>query len=253
LSGVGNIIAIAWLRWKSFFKPDLLKLRLLLAKRGTKRALMLAPLLLALTFAALTDPSSQAISKAIRKKITAALKDPLALFAQRSPGGRSHASHLIKIKGPHERVLSTVRERPASPAAENPLLDTPPAILDIPPAAVAPPGPIPVIDNLPELPPAINPPSFPPSFPPFFPGGIVPGGPPGGPSTPPPSGPPPPVTPPITPPGSPPENPPLSPPSTPPTTIIPEPATWTMMGAGLAAAVSARRRMRKQRALIQKR
>lgn len=232
------------------FKCDLSKLRPLLAKRGTKRALVLAPLLLGLTFAALTDPNSQAISKAIRKKITAALKDPLALFAQRSPGGRSHASHLIKTKGPPERVLSTVRERPTSPAAENPLLDTPPAILDIPPAAVAPPGPIPIIDTLPELPPATNTPSFPPSFPPFFPGGFPPGGTPGGPSTPPPSSPPPPVTPPITPPVSPP----LSPPSTPPTMVIPEPETWTMMGAGLAAAVSARWRRRKQRrALVQKR
>jgi hypothetical protein len=236
---VGNIINTVWQRWKPFFKRGPSQLQSMLATRGitSKRALLLAPVLLALTFIAVTDPSSQAISKAIRKKISAALKDPLALFAQRSPGGRTHAAHLTKTKtGPHERLLSTVRDRPSPPGVASPLLDTPPAILDIPPGAFAL-VPFPTIDNIPELPP-INPPGFTPFIPTGFPGG-----PPGGPSTPPGS------PPPENPPGSPPVSPPVSPPSNPPTTVvIPEPATWTMMSLGLlAVALSARRRVRKQR------
>jgi hypothetical protein len=65
-------------------------------------------------------------------------------------------------------------------------------------------------------------------------------------------GPPPPGQPPgsPSPPGSSPPTPPGSPPLTPPgpPIPIPEPATWTMMGLGFLAAVSARRRTRKQRA-----
>jgi len=206
---------------------------------------LLAPFLLGLTFVAVTEPGGQAFSQAVGKKIIAALKDPLGLLAQRSPGKRSRTRHLTKTKGPHERVLSTVRERPLPTEAANPLLETPPAILDIPEGALAPaPTPLPAVETGPGV---FNPPFFTPSFPIVFPG-------PGGPSTLTPPGSTPPGTPPPgQPPGSPtpPGSPPLSPPGSPPpgTISLPEPATWTMMGLGsLAAVVSARRRARKQRA-----
>jgi len=238
-----------WLqRWKSTFEREPLRLYPLFKGRSQKRVLWLAPLLLGLTFVAVTDPGGQAFSQAVGKKIIAALKDPLGLLAQRSPGKRSRTRHLTKTKGPHERVLSTVRERPLPTEAANPLLETPPANLDIPEGALAPaPTPLPAVETGPEAP-VFNPPFFTPFFPIGFPG-------PGGPSTLTPPGPTPPGQPPVgPPPGQPPGSPtppgssPLSPP--PPGTIsLPEPATWTMMGLGfLAAVVSARRRARKQRA-----
>ena len=240
-------------RWKSTFKRESSRLHLLFAGRtvSQKRMLWLAPLLLGLTFVAVTDPGVPALGQAVGKKIIAALKDPLALLGQRSPGKRSGTRHLTKTKtGPHERVLSTVRERPA---AANPLLEAPPVVLDIPAGALAPaPTPLPTVETGPGV---FNPPFFTPFFPIDFPG-------PGGPSTPtppgstppgqPPVGPPPPGQPPgsPSPPGSSPPTPPGSPPLTPPgpPIPIPEPATWTMMGLGFLAAVSARRRARKQRA-----
>ena len=256
-------------RWKSHFKREPLRLYPLFTGRlaPPRRVLWLAPLLLGLTFVAVTDPGGHAFSQAVRKKIIAALKDPLGLLTQRSPGKRSSTRHLTKTKtGPHERVLSTVRERPMPaalpPEAANPLLETPPAVLDIPAGALAPaPPPLPAVETGPGAP-VFNPPFFTPFFPTGFPG-------PGGPSTPappgltppglahpgspppeqPPASPQPPGQPPAFPP--PPESPPLSPPGfTPPVTIsLPEPATWTMMGLGfLAAVVSARRRARKRRA-----
>src|SRR5690348_16804913 len=92
--------------WKSSFKREPLRLHPLFAQRAVtqKRLLWLAPLLLGLTFIAVTDPGGPALSQAVRKKIIAALKDPLGLLAQRSPGKRSATQHLTKTKGPHERV-----------------------------------------------------------------------------------------------------------------------------------------------------
>ena len=240
---MGNIFGTFWQRWTPYLKREPVRLHLLVP---SKRTLLLAPFLLGLTFVAVTEPGGQAFSQAVGKKIIAALKDPLGLLAQRSPGKRSRTRHLTKTKGPHERVLSTVRERPLPTEAANPLLETPPAILDIPEGALAPaPTPLPAVETGPGV---FNPPFFTPSFPIVFPG-------PGGPSTLTPPGPTPPGQPPVgPPPGQPPGSPtppgssPLSPP--PPGTIsLPEPATWTMMGLGfLAAVVSARRRTRKQRA-----
>ena len=82
-----------------------------------KRALVLAPVLVGLFFVAVMDPGSRAISKALRIRIADALKDPLSLFGERSPGGR-HPGALLSTKSnfaPHERVLSTIRDREPAP------------------------------------------------------------------------------------------------------------------------------------------
>lgn len=106
-----------------------------------KLAFLLVPLLVALLFAAQFRDS--ALSSVSVKTLAAALMDPIALLAQRSPGGRSGPLVTIKGKkvGPHERVLSTVRDRPAPDSANTPDTETLPAPvrLDIPPGAIAPP------------------------------------------------------------------------------------------------------------------
>jgi PEP-CTERM motif len=85
------------------------------AKRSVrwKRTLLLAPVLVGLFFVAVAEHSGLAINKMSAAGIIAALKDPLTLFAERSPGGRGSGALLpTKSKpGPHERVLSAVRER----------------------------------------------------------------------------------------------------------------------------------------------
>jgi hypothetical protein len=199
-----------------------------------KRTGSLALALVGLFFVAVAEHNSPAISKIIKRKIFAALKDPLNLLGERSPGERGPRV-LLSIKGPHERVLSTVRER------GTPL---PPAVLDSPDTTAAPEvfASIPVIPPEYDIPPqdqSGSPSSFGSApFAPFFPGappnssGITPsapGVPPG--DTPPPGSPPPPST--------------TS--DIPPVTItLPEPATWAMMILGLfAIGVAARRQMRK--------
>jgi hypothetical protein len=213
-----------------------------------KRALLLAPLLLGLVAVVGLEPGRRAvgrvISKTIREKIVAALKDPLALFAERSPGARS-AGALLSTKHvrPNERVLPTIRDRP-SPLGilDTPLQDTPPAVVDIPPGAF-----VPSPYNLANE--RVPTPIFTPLFPvPQFeipPGGGTPSG--GPPGTPP--GGPPEETP--TPPGgtpgtpTPPNQP--TPPGGPPVITLPEPATWTVMSLGLLAlGMAARRRARKK-------
>lgn len=175
-----------------------------------KRALLLVPVLLGLLIVSLVEHGDIAYGKIGPAAIVAALKDPLSLFAERSPGERG-AGTLLSTKGPHERVLSTVRDR-------EPFYDIPSAVEG--PAA-------PVLSALPQdgiLPADRLLDSFP-WAPPYY--GPWPGGPGTGPL------PPPPVTPPVTPP------PVTPPPVTPPvTTGVPEPATWLMMIFGLFAVMA---------------
>jgi hypothetical protein len=193
-----------------------------------KRAIALAPVLVGLFFVAMTDPGSRAAGKALGMKIAYALKDPLSLFGERSPGGRRPGA-LLSTKSdfaPHERVLSTIRDRESSPeippGADNPIFAAVPEALQLPPGTEIP------------GPPASGPPFS--NTPIFFPGPP----PPTGVSTPPPSD-----TPPGTPPGTPPDTPPTTetPPAIPPGTIpIPEPASWLIVSMGLLALGMARRR-----------
>jgi hypothetical protein len=218
------------------------RFHLIAARRSArrKRALLLTPLVIGVLILAVGQ-GREAISRVAKEKIIAALKDPLSLFTDRSPGERRLGALLASKKGgPRERVLSTVRDRPqaadASPT-DNPIFTPPPAFESTSP----PPG----------IPPASGPPFSDTPF--FFPGpprgappggippqGLPPGGIPPGETPPggiPPGGIPPGGTPPGgTPPGGPPETPPVP---------IPEPATWTVMLLGLAAAGAVARAARR--------
>ena len=217
-----------------------------------RRTLLLAPALLSLFFLAAAEydrsdasgAGKEGIVVALKDRILAALADPLAVLAARSPGSRGPGKlRMTKSRAaPYERVLSEVRERPV--------------VIDLPPAAVAPV----VAENAPEV---ASYPSVPPaesannqssesSFPtpvnsPFgLPGAPVSesGGtdtPPGGPGSGdiPPGGPGGIITPPggTDTPGSP-----GGPDTPPPTIALPEPATWLSMILGLAVIVTMRRR-----------
>jgi hypothetical protein len=83
------------------------------AKRSKrwKRAALLTPVLVGLSFVAVVEGGHPAAGKAGTKGgLFAALADPLSLFSDRSPGGRG-AGPLLSTKPPHERVLSEVRDR----------------------------------------------------------------------------------------------------------------------------------------------
>jgi hypothetical protein len=198
------------------------------AGRGVKWALLLVLIPVSLAFLAAIERGNPATSKAIRRKIIAALQDPLNLLDERSPGGRG-SRILLSIKGPHERVLSTVRER-------EPPLDITPAVAD-PIVAAAPEA----VASIPIVPPEFEtrpqnqtaglplPSPFFPDVPPVF---LSPTSTPSPPNIP--------VGTPAPPPGSP------GNPSNPGTIIIPEPASWAMMILGLLAIGAAvRRRARK--------
>ncbi|MCW6531464.1 PEPxxWA-CTERM sorting domain-containing protein [Sphingomonas sp. MMSM20] len=153
--------------------------------------------------------------------VTAALADPLAMFTDRSPGGRA-AGALTQTKGPRERVATNVRHRPPAPKPATPVERVLTSLRERPP----------IIADVPDLPFGATPPYVPPTdiiSPPVGPGPvpIVPFIPPltngggssgGGCCTPP-------VTPPVTPPGG-----------------VPEPATWAMMLIGFFSIGAALRR-----------
>lgn len=124
------------MRTPSGRKSDLRQLRNASAGRWVKwkRAFLLAPLLASLLFVSLVERADVAFGKTGRAMVVAALKDPLSLFADRSPGERGTGPLQMTKSGPHERVLSTVRDRepPAddlADAADIPATD-PAAILD---------------------------------------------------------------------------------------------------------------------------
>lgn len=232
LTGVENIFGTGLLRTRFPLRradgPP--RFHLIAARRSArhKRALLLTPVLVGL-LALAVGPSREAISKVSRQMILAALQDPLSLFSDRSPGERRPGALLsTKGGGPHERVLSTVRERPQAsdlpPGSDIPIFPTaPPADQFTGPPAFGPP-----FSNTPFSYPGPPPPGFPPGGIP--PGGIPPGGPPTGgppPGGPPPGGPPPDGPPPGgPPPGGPPETPPIP---------VPEPATLPITIFGLLA------------------
>ncbi len=140
--------------------------------------------------------------------IAAALKDPLSVLEQRSPGSRREGA-LFQIKqapvhraAPKERVLSNMRERPEAAPEES---AGPSNFVDLEPKdSLVPPG----VDPSPK--PAPEPPIFPPSSPPEPPR-----------------------------PGPDPKDP---PPPPPPDSAVPEPATWAMMLVGFFAIGGAIRR-----------
>lgn len=85
-------------------------------RRRWARTLVLVPLLIGLFLVSVVELGHPAAGKAGRAGLMAALEDPLALFAERSPGERGGGALLsTKPGGPTERVLSEVRDR--DPAA----------------------------------------------------------------------------------------------------------------------------------------
>ena len=257
---------MAWKRLRRGFSGTPLKYRV-------KPLLFLVPAAFGMTFAASLSPATLAAGKAA---IVAALKDPLNLMAQRSPGERGAGTLLLTKpnRGPHERVLSGVRERPPAAGAPPGESALPGSGTEGPAAGNAPPGSAASPEQIFGAP---SPASFqgplgggtPFGF--FPPTSLVPGGPPASNTT----GAPPAVLPdssvpaaqqiPASPPGELPslvaDTPPafmppgLTPPSDtlptdtlpagPPATPIPEPATWLMLLLGLFAVFGSTRRLRK--------
>ena len=208
--------------------------------------LLLVPAFVGLFYVALAEPGTRSLTKRIAHQVLAALQDPLTLFSQRSPGMRLGSLLSTKGKsGPHERVLSTVRDREPPPTPENFLPISVTSVPIVPPAYEG----LPTDHTLGSLP-FVPPPSFIPSG--FIPGGFSPpsGTPPEPPGEPPPGGPPPGGPPPGEPPpgGPPPGEPPPGgpppgepPPGTPPLIPIPEPSSWTFVLFGIFAVAAARR------------
>jgi hypothetical protein len=240
-----------------------------------KRALLLIGVLAGAVFATAAVQDGRAIGKVLRESV-AALRDPLTLIADRSPGARDSGALRLTKNGPHERVLSSVRDREPVPEQDNPFAaGTPDQFAGSPlatdgnplagtplagagsPNFARPFSAIPAVfpsSGAGSTAPSTNSPTPGGSSTPIPGGSSAPGAPlppiaisfpsdpqPGAPSpdAPPPGSPSPPDS---SPPDSPPPGSPVLP--TPPTSI-PEPATWTMMVLGLVAAgSSARRRYR---------
>lgn len=237
LNGAGKIFSTGLLRTSSLIphRDGPVRFHRLAARRSArrKRALMLTPLIVG-ALVLTVGHGREAISRASREKVIAVLRDPLSLFADRSPGARRPGA-LFASKAkvvPHERVLSTARDRPQSadmpPAADSPILSAAPPVFESGPGS-PPPG----------IPPAFGPPfsDMPFLYPGPPPGGVPPGGAP-------PVGIPPSGTPPG---GTPPGETPPSPPPEPPPIPVPEPATWTMVILGLLAAGAAMHAARQSR------
>jgi len=195
-----------------------------------KRAMVLSPLAAGLFVSVVATPLL--ISEGSRAAFAAAVKDPLSLLAQRSPGerapGAKHSTKPPRIAQagpvvPRERVLPSVRERAP---------DISPA------AAAAPEAGLPVVDAPVEVAEAGPAPAVPFIAPPFFgPNTIVPGpGPDSGGNPGPGPGPGPDPDP-----GTDPE---------PPVPAVPEPATWAMLLAGFFATGAAMRWRARKPALV---
>jgi hypothetical protein len=208
-----------------------------------KRTVWLVLALVSLFIAVMAEHGGPAVSNAIKTEIIAALKDPLNLLDERSPGERGPRV-LLSIKRPHERVLSTVRQREVP--LGTPLTVDNPDVAAFPEAVASIPIVPPEYDTLP-LDQVIGSPSFPQFFPntPADYSNIIPGGEPTPTSNTP--------TPPLVSSGTPPDYPNVVPEGAPtlttnapnPTTVtpgappnpstlaLPEPAPWAMMILGL--------------------
>lgn len=91
-------------------------------RNGRRQALALVSGFVALFFVAAVQQGDPATGKVSLTTLVAVLKDPLTLFAERSPGGRAEGA-LLPTKPPRERVLSTIRER--DPTGTLPGVDDP--------------------------------------------------------------------------------------------------------------------------------
>lgn len=182
------------------------------------RLLLLVPVLLGLLLVAITESDHSAAGEGHKGgMLLAALKDPLSLFAERSPGGRGPGALLSTKPGfaPHERVLSMVREHEPPnfvfPGVDGPVTALAPQSL----ASVSggDPGDDPGAGD-PGGDPAFFTPFFPgtqPGYPAVFPGPAL-----------------------------------VTPPSDPIVAAVPEPATWAMMILGFfAVGLAVRRRARR--------
>jgi hypothetical protein len=104
-----------------------------------KRALLLASCLIGLSVLAVGQSREGGVSKAM---ILAALRDPLSMFSDRSPGDRG-LGPLLSIKSdawPHERVLASLRDQgPASdlpPETDGPIVSNAPQSLESRPGSL---------------------------------------------------------------------------------------------------------------------
>lgn len=196
-------------------------------KRRLRRGLVLVGLLLATGTGAgyvAVDKSGKGLGaglSAASAAVTAALADPLAMFTDRSPGGRA-AGALTQTKGPRERVATNVRHRPPAAKPATPvervltsLRERPPLFPEVPDFPFGAPAPfVPTTEII--APPVVGPgPSIVP--PPIIPPPVIC------------CSPLPPVPPPVTPPVTPP-------------TAVPEPATWAMLLFGFFTIGAALRR-----------
>lgn len=82
--------------------------------------------------------TSSGVASPLVGQMLAAIVDPNAILAGRSPGTRTGATVQTKLAAapaPHERVLSAVRQRPAPEAPEAPAGLSPAALANVPLAA----------------------------------------------------------------------------------------------------------------------
>ena len=138
-NGVGNIFGTGLLRIPLTGRRDAPFHRLAARHSARrKRAFLLAPLLVGLSVLAVGQ-GREALSKVSKEMIFAALRDPLSLFSDRSPGERPPGALLSTKKGPRERVLSTVRDRPQEaalpPGTDNPIFSAAPPAFESSPAS----------------------------------------------------------------------------------------------------------------------
>jgi hypothetical protein len=103
------------------------------------------PLLASVFFAAFPEHGHPAIGPTAKKIILAAVEDPLAVLAQRSPGRREKGLlHSTKPNPvPHQRVLSMVREHEPDPSFNAPAEPENPVFDEVPQAFGSVPGIIP--------------------------------------------------------------------------------------------------------------